>query len=136
MDQLSAAVLPTRQSIGAAISPIVLQGLQLAFEKEQLQFHGTLTYLAQPGAFARLLGSLRARDWWVYAKPPFAGPAQVLAYLGRYTHRVAISNHRLRSQQNGAVTFSRKDCQHGNYHTLMTLSTDEFMRRFLLRVLP
>ncbi len=115
---------------------LFLEGLQLAFNKGQLQFHGSLTYLAQPAAFARLLSSLRTRDWWVYAKPPFAGPAHVLAYLGRYTHRVAICNHRLRSCHNGAVTFSWKDYARGNYSALMTLSTDEFMRRFLLHVLP
>jgi len=115
---------------------LFLQGLQLAFDNGQLRFHGSLTYLAQPEAFARLLRSLRARNWWVYAKPPFAGPAQVLAYLGRYTHRVAISNHRLRSCHAGAVTFSWKDYARNNYHALMTLSTDEFMRRFLLHVLP
>ena len=115
---------------------LFLQGLQLAFDKGQLQFLGSLAYLAQLAAFARLLRSLRARDWWVYAKPPFAGPAHVLAYLGRYTHRVAISNHRLRSCHDGAVTFSWKDYARGNYHALMTVSTDEFMRRFLLHVLP
>lgn len=115
---------------------LFLEGLQLAFVKGQLQFHGSLTYLAQPHAFARFLRSLRTREWWVYAKPPFAGPAQVLAYLGRYTHRVAISNHRLRSCHNGAVTFSWKDYARGNYSSLMTLSTDEFLRRFLLHVLP
>jgi Putative transposase/Transposase zinc-binding domain len=115
---------------------LFLEGLQQAFTKGQLQFHGSLTYLGRPAAFTRLLRSLRARDWWVYAKPPFAGPAHVLAYLGRYTHRVAISNHRLRSCHDGAVTFSWKDYAHGHYDALMTLSTDEFMRRFLLHVLP
>ncbi len=70
------------------------------------------------------------------AKPPFGGPAQVLAYLGRYTHRVAISNHRLLSCKQGQVTFSWKDYAHGDQRSLMTLSTDEFIRRFLLHVLP
>ena len=115
---------------------LFLQGLQQAYLTGQLQFHGQLTYLAQPLAFARLLRSLRTREWWLYAKPPFAGPQQVLAYLGRYTHRVAISNQRLRSCQNGFVTFTWKDYARGNYSSLMTLSTDEFMRRFLLHVLP
>lgn len=115
---------------------LFLQGLQQALAQGQLHFYGSLTYLTQPPAFARLLRSLRCRDWWVYAKPPFAGPAQVLAYLGRYTHRFAISNHRLRSCHNGVVTFSWKDYARGNYSALMTLSTDEFMRRFLLHVLP
>jgi hypothetical protein len=82
------------------------------------------------------LRSLRKRDWWVYAKPPFASPQQVLAYLGRYTHRVAISNQRLLACKDGLVTFSWKDYARGNYSSVMTLSTDEFMRRFLLHVLP
>jgi Putative transposase len=80
--------------------------------------------------------SLRTREWYVYAKPPFAGPQQVLAYLGRYTHRVAISNHRLRSCKDGVVTFTWKDYAHGNYSSLLPLSADEFIRRFLLHVLP
>lgn len=115
---------------------LFLQGLQQAFANGQLRFYGSLTYLDQPAAFTRLLRSLRSCDWWVYAKPPFAGPAQVLAYLGRYTHRVAISNQRLRSCHKGVVTFSWKDYARGNYSALLTLSTDEFMRRFLLHVLP
>jgi putative transposase/transposase-like zinc-binding protein len=115
---------------------LFLQQLQQAFSHDQLRCYGSLTYLAQPAAFARLLRSLGARDWWVYAKPPFAGPAHVLAYLGRYTHRVALSNHRLRSCQDGLVTFTWKDYARGQYSSLMTLSTDEFIRRFLLHVLP
>ena len=115
---------------------LFLQQLQQAFSHGQLRCYGSLAYLAQPAAFARWLRSLRARDWWVYAKPPFAGPAHVLAYLGRYTHRVALSNHRLRSCQDGLVTFSWKDYARGQYSSLMTLSTDEFIRRFLLHVLP
>jgi hypothetical protein len=79
---------------------------------------------------------VRAREWWVYAKPPFGGPAQVLAYLGRYTHRVAISNHRLLSLKQGKVTFSWRDNRHGQVRSTMTLSAEEFIRRFLLHVLP
>jgi Putative transposase len=115
---------------------LFLQGLQQAFAKGQLHFHGSLTYLAQPTAFTRLLRSLFARDWWVYAKPPFAGPALVLAYLGRYTHRVAISNQRLLACDEGNVTFSWKDYAQGHQQRTMTLQADEFMRRFLLHVLP
>ena len=74
---------------------LFLQALARAYEKGELTFHGASAYLAKPLAFKRLLASLRSREWWVYAKPPFGGPEQVLAYLGRYTHRVAISNHRL-----------------------------------------
>lgn len=115
---------------------LFLQALAGAYEKGQLTFHGTSAYLAKPSAFKRLLAGLRAREWWVYAKPPFGGPGQVLAYLGRYTHRVAISNHRLLSLKDGQVTFSWKDYARGNQQSLMTLSTDEFIRRFLLHVLP
>jgi hypothetical protein len=115
---------------------LFLTGLQQAFVQGQLHFYGSLAYLAQPAAFDRLVRSLRTHEWYVYAKPPFAGPHQVLAYLGRYTHRVAISNHRLRSCKDGAITFTWKDYAHGNYSSLLTLSADEFIRRFLLHVLP
>ncbi|MGH8771105.1 MAG: IS91 family transposase [Burkholderiales bacterium] len=115
---------------------LFLQTLARAHEKGQLTFHGTSAYLAKPLAFNRLLASLRTREWWVYAKPPFGGPEQVLAYLGRYTHRVAISNHRLLSLKDGQVTFSWKDYARGNQQSLMTLKADEFIRRFLLHVLP
>lgn len=115
---------------------LFLQALARAFEHHKLTFHGALAYLDKPLAFKRLLASLRAREWWVYAKRPFAGPEQVLAYLGRYTHRVAITNHRLLALQNGHVTFSWKDYARGNQQRTMTLKADEFMRRFLLHVLP
>jgi hypothetical protein len=115
---------------------LFLQGLERAYEKGKLSFHGACAFLAQPTAFKRLLKSGRAREWWVYAKPPFGGPAQVLAYLGRYTHRVAISNHRLLSLKDGKVMFSWRDNRHGQLRSTMTLSTEEFMRRFLLHVLP
>jgi hypothetical protein len=115
---------------------LFLQALERAYEKGKLTFHGASAYLAKPLAFNRLLAGLRTREWWVYAKPPFGGPAQVLSYLGRYTHRVAISNHRLVSCKDGHVTFSWKDYAHGQRQSLMTLNTDEFIRRFLLHVLP
>ncbi|MGI8835115.1 MAG: IS91 family transposase [Pyrinomonadaceae bacterium] len=115
---------------------LFLQALVRAYDKGQLTFHGTSAYLAKPLAFNRLLASLRTREWWVYAKPPFGGPEQVLAYLGRYTHRVAISNHRLLSLKDGQVTFSWKDYARGQRQSLMTLKADEFIRRFLLHVLP
>lgn len=115
---------------------LFLQGLARAYEKDKLSFHGACAFLAQPTAFKRLLKSVRAREWWVYAKPPFGGPEQVLSYLGRYTHRVAISNHRLLSLQQGKVTFSWRDNRRGQMHSTMTLSAAEFMRRFLLHVLP
>jgi hypothetical protein len=115
---------------------LFLESLTRAFENGKLTFHGHCAYLAEPLAFKRLLASLRAREWWVYAKPPFGGPEQVLAYLGRYTHRVAISNHRLLNLENGKVTFSWKDYARGNQQRPMTLAADEFIRRFLLHVLP
>jgi len=115
---------------------LFLQGLERAYEKGRLSFHAACAYLTKPSAFNRLLKSVRAREWWVYAKPPFGGPAQVLAYLGRYTHRVAISNHRLLSLQHGKVSFSWRDRRHGELKSTMTLSADEFIRRFLLHVLP
>jgi hypothetical protein len=115
---------------------LFLEALGRAHEKGKLTFHGHCSYLTKPLAFKRLLASLRAREWWVYAKPPFGGPEQVLAYLGRYTHRVAISNHRLLNLENGKVTFSWKDYRHGNQQRVMTLAADEFIRRFLLHVLP
>jgi len=115
---------------------LFLQGLERAYQKGQLTFHGTCDYLTKPLAFNRLLANLRSREWWVYSKPPFGGPEQVLTYLGRYTHRVAISNHRLISLKDGNVTFKWKDYAHDNRQSLMTLRADEFIRRFLLHVLP
>ena len=115
---------------------LFLQGLERAYENDKLTFNGSLEYLAKARAFRHLLASLRAREWWVYAKPPFGGPAQVLAYLGRYTHRVAISNHRLQSLKDGNVTFKWQDYRHANQQSLLTLKADEFIRRFLLHVLP
>ena len=115
---------------------LLLQGLARAFANGQLTFHGSIEYLSKPQAFKRLVANLRAREWWVYSKPPFGGPEQVLAYLGRYTHRVAISNHRLLSLKDGKVTFKWRDYRHGNQQSLMTLPAEEFMRRFLLHVLP
>lgn len=115
---------------------LFLEALARAYKQGKLSFYGTSAYLAEPLAFNRLLASLRAREWWVYAKRPFGGPEQVLAYLGRYTHRVAISNHRLLALQDDHVTFSWKDYARGNQQRIMTLKADEFIRRFLLHVLP
>ena len=106
------------------------------FQEGQLNFHGNLTRLAQPKTFAAWLRPLFRKDWVVYSKPPFGGPEYVLQYLGRYTHRVAISNHRLVSFAGGKVTFRWRDSAHNNEQKLLTLSLDEFLRRFLLHVLP
>jgi hypothetical protein len=113
-----------------------LDFLKQAFEKGKLQFHGKLTKLADPQAFRGFLQVARKTDWVVYSKHPFGGPAQVLDYLGRYTHRVAISNHRLVQLKNGKISFRWKDYRHGNRIRLMTLDAPEFIRRFLLHVLP
>jgi hypothetical protein len=102
----------------------------------ELQFSGALTPLRDPAAFARYLDPLRQSPWVVYAKPPFGGPRQVLAYLGRYTHRVAISNHRLVSLANGQVAFRWKNYRHEQRVATMTLSVHEFLHRFLLHTLP
>ncbi len=110
--------------------------LRQAFHDQQLVFHGNLTLLAQPKTFAAWLRPLFRKDWVVYSKPPFGGPEYVLQYLGRYTHRVAISNHRLVSFVDGKVTFRWRDSAHNNEQKLLTLSLDEFLRRFLLHVLP
>ena len=102
----------------------------------QLHLSGDLALLAQPKIFAAWLQPLFRKDWIVYSKPPFGGPDYVLQYLGRYTHRVAISNHRLVSLADGQVTFRWRDSAHHNEQKLMTLSRDEFLRRFLLHLLP
>jgi len=111
-------------------------GLKQAFQSGRLHFHGNLAPLAQPKTFAAWLRLLFRKDWVVYAKRPFGGPAYVLQYLGRYTHRVAISNHRLVSFTEGKVTFRWRDSAHHNEQKLITLSLDEFLRRFLLHLLP
>ena len=111
-------------------------GLKSAYQRGQLHFSGALTLLAQPKIFASWLRPLFRKDWIVYCKPPFGGPEYVLQYLGRYTHRVAISNHRLVSFADGQVTFRWRDSAHNNQQKLMTLSRDEFLRRFLLHLLP
>ena len=115
---------------------LFLDELRAAFEAGDLGFFGELAGLAEPAAFARRLRAVRQVDWVVYAKPPFGGPAQVLAYLGRYTHRVAIANSRLISLTGTDVTFRWKDYRHHGKAKLMTLSADEFIRRFLMHTLP
>jgi Putative transposase/Transposase zinc-binding domain len=111
-------------------------GLKQAFHSGRLSFCGNLAALAQPKTFAAWLRSLFRKDWVVYAKRPFGGPEYVLQYLGRYTHRVAISNHRLLSFAEGKVTFRWRDSAHNNEQKLMTVEQDEFLRRFLLHLLP
>jgi Putative transposase/Phage integrase, N-terminal SAM-like domain len=107
-----------------------------AYTSGKLKFHGSLQPLADPQTFKTLVKTCWKIEWVVYSKPPFGGPDQVLDYLGRYTHRVAISNNRLVSLCDGKVTFRWKDYKNGNKQKLMTLEAGEFIRRFLLHVLP
>lgn len=111
-------------------------GLKSTFQRGQLHLSGDLASLAQPKLFASWLRPLFRKHWVVYSKPPFGGPEYVLHYLGRYTHRVAISNHRLVSFGDGQVTFRWRDSANNNEQKFMTLALDEFLRRFLLHLLP
>ncbi len=113
-----------------------LAGLGQAFDRKRLAFHGELGRLANKKTFAVFLRSLSREDWVVYAKAPFGGPEHVLAYLARYTHRVAISNHRLLSVDDDHVTFRWKDYAHESRCCAMTLTSEEFLRRFVQHVLP
>jgi len=112
------------------------EALQSAFQQGHLHLSGNLALLRQPHAFASWLRPLFRKNWVVYCKPPFGGPEYVLQYLGRYTHRVAISNHRLVAFTDGQITFRWRDSAHHNTTKLMTLPLDEFLRRFLLHLLP
>jgi predicted Zn-ribbon and HTH transcriptional regulator len=112
-----------------------IAGLRRAFRKDLLRFSGDLQ-LAQHKRFDAFLRTLYRKDWAVYAKPAFGGPTQVLRYLGRYTHRVAISNHRLLAFDGEQVTVRWKDYAHGSKQRQMTLSAEEFLRRFMIHVLP
>jgi hypothetical protein len=131
----SSFFLPVRV-LGALFRNKFLIYLRDAFRKGQLHFHGKLAALAQPDTFEVLCQKVSKIDWVVYAKAPFGGPEQVLKYLARYTHRVAISNSRLVSLENGQVTFQWKDYADQNRTKTMKLDAVEFMRRFLLHVLP
>ena len=115
---------------------LFLDALHAAFEAGELGFFGDLAGLARPAAFTQRLRALRRAEWVVYAKPPFGGPAQVLAYLGRYTHRVAIANSRLVEMTDTDVAFRWKDYRRGGRAKVMSLSAHEFIRRFLLHTLP
>jgi predicted Zn-ribbon and HTH transcriptional regulator len=112
------------------------EGLRELHAKGKLGFHGTLAALQNPKAFAAWLRPLFRSPWVVYAKRPFGGAQHALRYLGQYTHRVAISNHRLVALADGMVTFRWRDSAHENKKHLMTLPVNEFLRRFLLHVLP
>ena len=110
--------------------------LKRMHRQSRLTFAGSIERMLEPKCFAAFLRTLFRQDWVVYAKPAFGGPEQVIRYLGRYTHRVAISNHRLVSFDGHNVTFRWRDYARGNKQRLMTVSADEFIRRFLVHVLP
>jgi len=113
-----------------------LAGLQQAFDRGELHCTGGLAALAEPAAFAAWRDELRQQAWVVYCKPPFAGPEHVLAYLGHYTHRVALSNDRLLAATEGRVRFRWRDYADGDRSKVMELEVDEFLRRFLLHIVP
>ena len=122
--------------LSACFRRLFLQTLLKAHAKGELHFFGDLSPLADPIAFARYLAPLQQKKWVVYAKAPFGGPQHVLEYLGRYTHRVAISNRRLLTLQNGQVSFEWKDYRDAGNSKVMTVSAEEFIRRFLQHVVP
>ncbi|RUX43310.1 IS91 family transposase [Mesorhizobium sp. M4A.F.Ca.ET.050.02.1.1] len=127
--------LPVRV-LSALFRRLFLQALQSAFTAGQLRFSGELAGLVDPSAFAHRIAELKRASWVVYSKPPFGGPEQVLAYLGRYTHRVAITNSRLTHLDGQQVGFRWKDYRHHSKTKTMFLAADEFIRRFLLHSLP
>ena len=132
-----AFLLPVRV-LGALFRRLFLTRLMALHHAGRLAFFGTMAHLTDRRAFLRHLSPVRKKRWVVYAKPPFAGPEAVLAYLSRYTHRIAISNRRLLTFDATGVTFRYKDYRRAGAERqqIMTLSTDEFIRRFLLHVLP
>lgn len=113
-----------------------LRRLQACYAKNKLQFHGKSNLYTSPPGFNRLKATLWQKNWVVYAKQPFAGPKQIIQYLSNYTHRIAISNHRLISCEDGKVSFRWRDYADNNKTKVMTLSAEEFMRRYLQHVLP
>jgi hypothetical protein len=113
-----------------------LSGLRAAFKRGKLRFPGDLAPLERSDQFNALLSEVVRTEWVVYAKPPWGGPATVLKYLARYTHKAAISNHRLVDLADGRVSFGWKDYAHGGRQGIMTLDSVEFVRRFLMHVLP
>jgi hypothetical protein len=121
------------QALSQVFRGKLCEELRELFQQDRLQFHGSL---ASPSGFGHFLWQLCQKDWVVYAKPPFGAAEQVLNYLARYTHRVAISNHRLVAFENDRVSFRWRDYAHGGKQKVMTISAHEFLRRFLIHVLP
>ena len=105
-------------------------------KKEQLDFFGQIEYLNDPARLDNLFDACYSKEWVVYCKPPFKDASCVVEYLGRYTHRVAISNNRVLSMQDGKVSFKWRDYKNNNKWKIMTVTAEEFIRRFLLHILP
>jgi hypothetical protein len=124
------------QVLSSLFRGLFLRYLYQAFAAGELNFFSAHRHLHEPAAFQRYLAPAHTTKWVVYAKQPFAGPVQVLDYVGRYTHRVAISNNRLVSMDDGKVSFRWKDYRDDNRQKTMTLPAEEFIRRFLIHVLP
>jgi len=110
--------------------------LKQLYEQQKIRFHGSQQYLSNDEDFSRFLSALYTKEWVVYCKPPFKNASCVVEYLGRYTHRVAISNNRILSLENGNVTFKWRDYKDSSKWKVMTVSADEFIRRFLIHILP
>jgi hypothetical protein len=129
--------LPVRV-LSSLFRRLFLEALEDAFQENLLCFPGVIEGLKQPSAFFELTASLRRMNWVVYSKPPFGGPQRVLEYLGRYTHRVALDNRRILNVHDGKVTFQFKQYRSADAHKsrTMTLTAEEFIRRFLLHSLP
>ncbi len=123
-------------SLSARFRDAFCAGLQQRYAKGQLHFAGQCAHLADPNAWQQLLAAAQAKRWQVYAKPPFGDAAQVLDYLGRYVRRIALSNHRLLDCADGDVRFTYRDYRDEGQQKVMTLPATEFIRRFLLHVLP
>jgi hypothetical protein len=128
-------LFPVR-ALSRAFANRFLTRLDVAYRTQRLVFRASLASVEAPTAFRAWLTVLRRQAWVVYAKPPFGGPATVLDYLARYTHRVAISNHRITAVADGQVTFTYRDRQHGGVIRALTLPTESFIDRFLLHVVP
>ena len=136
MGRLPAGLLLPVGVLSRLFRRLFLQGLQKAFVAGKLAFFSALQGLRGPVAFRRYWIPARKAEWVVYAKPPFGGPQRVLEYVGRYTHRMAIANDRLISIEDSKVRFRWKDYRDGEHAAAMTLAAGEFIRRFLLHVLP
>ena len=136
MGRLPAGVLPAGPGAVTDVPRVVSALPGEGIRRGELNFFSAHRHLHEPAAFRRYLAPVRDTEWVVYAKRPFAGPDQVLDYVGRYTHRVAISNNRLVSMDKGKVRFRWKDYRNGNKQKTMSLQAGEFIRRFMIHVLP